>query len=259
MIDKLILISCGLVAIGVGGLGYEYSQGRSLSDLTNQAAVSETKSVNMSNVQNLSFDMSVGDLHITPSNGNQLVVSAHGEMSKQLLEKMKLTVVKKGNSVSVSFQRHARFGIGLFLPSITSVDVDVEMPAKNYQSIAVDAGTADVSLGRTHATSTTIHDGTGDVHLSDVHSDLSVSTGTGDITMQASQLGQHTNLKAGTGDIEVTLQQVPKNVHYALQSGTGSIRWLGQRMNSKTNAIIGKGTNTFQATTGTGDITVQQG
>lgn len=257
-----ILIAAGIL-VGVYAL--------STSDiLTGNVFGSNTKKVDIqketaaAGLQNITIDTSSTNINVVKGSSDQVTARLHGNASSKKAEDIKLLFDQQADTLNIGVDVPDRYTIGL---DITNVDLTVEIPEKQWNTLKMETSSGDVKASNVRAQSFMASTSSGNIAVNDVESSainveassgeikasgfksseavfnagsgnialsggnaaIKGETSSGDIQVDSSQLLYNTELKSGSGEVKVYLANEPASlsVDYRGGSGQGAIHWNG--------------------------------
>ncbi|MFS0836509.1 DUF4097 family beta strand repeat-containing protein [Paenibacillus sp. 1P03SA] len=191
-------------------------------------------------LQNIIVETGSADARIVKGEGNQVNVRLDGSVSKKQAEKFQLKVDSKGDTLSVGIEEPSEIGVGV---TIVNVELVVELPEKNWNSVRVQSGSGNIELESLKGNAVETKAGSGDTSLREIKSDkLVADAGSGAISVTDVQ-GDAIMLKADSGDIR------------AEQYAANSLKFEGH----SGNVELKQGKASLQGETHSGDIRLEAG
>ncbi|MBE4908349.1 DUF4097 family beta strand repeat protein [Bacillus luteolus] len=257
VLGALVLLIVGLVgSVATASFSDVFS--------VNTVEVYEEKTVKASSVETITVKLSSTDLQLEPISGDEIIVELSGSVSKKIKDQYELIVVEKGDRLEVSLDKlDVMFYVG-----VTRVDLDltVKLPEKIYQSILIEASSADVEMKdlqlgevRTNVSSgdvtfeniTTeelvLETSSGDIKLMNSKADLfNLATSSGDVIIE--DLTGDIRVNTTSGRISLENEEVSGNMDFTATSGDVDVRFK-----SKPNAI----SLDFKGSSGEGIVNVE--
>lgn len=211
-----IWLICALCLILIGGalfLGGLTSMDFDLTNLSTVQYSTHTYEINES-FQNIIIYADITDVELRPSADNTCKI-----VSKNTEEIFHSYVIKDDSLVIRELDNrkwHDYIGVNLGSPQIT-----IYLPAKDYETIAIETDTGDVVIAEIYATKLDIETDTGDVKLRAFDAaQISIESDTGDVTGTL-RTGKLFRCSSDTGDIHI-----PKSEPFGqceIETDTGDI------------------------------------
>lgn len=210
-----LIIAVVLLVIGLSGIGVIFAKDGSFS--LNTVAIEQHQEVDGSEAKKVI--LTTGSMNVIVSRGMDKTIKASlvGTASKKYEEQTHLKLVRTGDTVTVSIDRKGGFTLGF---NIFDVDLNLELPEQQYDSLTIKAGSGNVKLTQLSAGKLVLDNGSGNVGVADVHTDnAAIYTGSGNLKIDQLQ-AQKLSVKTGSGNI--TLSDV--NADLTAHAGSGNIR-----------------------------------
>lgn len=218
------------------------------------ALVNQQDTVNGEDIESIKIEVSAADIIIVPAERDDIHVKLSGKVSERNKDSYKLSLKEEGGTAHISVsQPKIRFQVGI---NITNLKLEVEVPAKEYNSLEVQSTSGDivvnkieaenmntvvtsgdvvmeelkinnllairntsgdVRLKNTKALATKMNGTSGDLNISNVESDITVKTTSGDFTV--TEVTGNINIEATSGDITIKNKRVTGNITADITSG----------------------------------------
>ena len=200
---KLIFILVALFVIGLAGT--LMTMGSSGGFSFNTVPIQETKIVKNDQIKRIVVAQTSTDVHVVPSNGQNISVELKGKVSKKFKDKYNLDVIEEGEEVKISVNREDINWITSFGISIIDVDLEVQLPEKLYESITIDHSSGDMNISGIKAKVISLNVNSGDIAVekSEAEKQFSIHSSSGDLNLKnlsAEQL--QVDVKSGDTEIE---------------------------------------------------------
>ncbi|KEO82725.1 DUF4097 family beta strand repeat-containing protein [Tumebacillus flagellatus] len=179
--------------------------------------ISQEKSFDGKNIQSVSIEGHSVDLHLIPTDGDQILLSLKGTLSEnakdsdneQLLDASvngsQLVIVTK---VPASFMDYKGGDLKL----------DVQVPKKAYDSLKVEEHSGDVELDAFQAKSFTLDSSSGDSHVHGFQGDsFKLTTHSGNMTLDA--MSGKGVVVSHSGDVKLTMSDLKQDLSLESHSG----------------------------------------
>jgi lia operon protein LiaG len=235
---KVVLGALVLLIIGLVGTVATASFSDALS--FNTVEVFEEKSVRGDSINTIDVNLSSTDVQFEPTNGDDIIVELNGRVSKKIKDQFKLKVNEKGDRLEVSLEKlDVMFYVG-----VTRIDLDLtlKLPEKIYDSIVIDASSADIEMRDLKLVEVKTNVSSGDVTFENLTTEqIELETSSGDVKLINSSADLF-NLTASSGDI--FMEELKGDITVVTNSGDISL---------KNNEVVGN--MDFTATSG--DVSVR--
>ncbi|MFS0727459.1 DUF4097 family beta strand repeat-containing protein [Paenibacillus sp. 1P07SE] len=238
----VVLVVVGIVAIismwGGGSLGnLGFGSG---------GEVDLSERLNASEAERLRIDVRSADVRLVPTDSDEVHAQLVGYQRGFTIgsKRPELTMRERGGAIEVSARQQSGFGL-----SFNDIDLIVEVPRRQWQELAVKAGSGDLELSELKADLLRLNTGSGDISFLELEAatgdfgtgsghisgeqiqaeNLVIKTGSGDIEM-GRVYGGDASFNTGSGDIEINgyeLRQLTVNASSGdieLQGGTAQVK-----------------------------------
>jgi lia operon protein LiaG len=200
---KLIFILVALFVIGLAGT--LMTMGPSGGFSFNTVPIQEAKMVKSDQIKRIVVAQTSTDVHVVPSNDQNISVELKGKVSKKFKDKYNLDVIEEGEEVKISVNREDINWITSFGISIIDVDLEVQLPKKMYESITIDHSSGDMNISGIKAKEISLNVNSGDIAVekSEAEKQFSIHSSSGDLNLKnlsAEQL--QVDVKSGDTEIE---------------------------------------------------------
>jgi len=214
--------------------------------------------VDASEVNRVDLDVNAGDIRLVGVSDDHVSIRVK---EIDVSENCEVSLEHKGSTVELTahIERH-------LLREHCELDVEIRLPASVPVNLALGAGDVDLEdlgsalrasvgagsvEGRIRGEQVILATGAGDIEIAGLVSTVRARTGAGNIELQFDKAPQGTiHANSGVGDVEVILPPSSK-INARTSTGLGSI---SQEFDSSAAA-----TTVIEATTGIGDVRVEQG
>lgn len=124
--------------------------------------VSDKKTVNGENIEEVEIDSSSSDVKVVPTDEKEISIELSGKVSKKLKRKLQLDVVERGNKLEVALkgENQLKFNIGVL---IVDTNINVYLPEKVYQSIKVETSSGSNEIDSLKAKELSLRTSSGDL------------------------------------------------------------------------------------------------
>lgn len=276
---KIFGISLLLFVVGASGLIWLFAKQDYFS--FSLAQVDEKRTIQEAFTA-LDVSTDTADITITPSKLSTASVRLLGEASEEQKERLQF-VSEVTTDGTLKVEVREKLHINLFFPVSGRLQVQLLLPEKTYEKLAIQTATGDIQAGILTAkeaklTSSTgdiqldgftgekmdIRTDTGDMKLAGIRSALEIYSATGEIdSLVLPQLAQDVSIRTETGDIRVKVEEQPTAAKLELSTDTGSIKttWSSlsyeEKEEHQVKASVGVGGPLLTVDTSTGDIRIQ--
>ncbi|MCH1627536.1 DUF4097 family beta strand repeat-containing protein [Ferdinandcohnia quinoae] len=250
-----------IILIGVLGLIITINtSGKKLFSF-NTVEVHEKKEFDAEDIKNILIKSSSVDVNVIPTDGDKVIAELKGKASKNNKDTYKLEIDEDHDTLEINVDRKEKFEISIF--NFTSVDLNVEVPQKVYDSLEINTSSGDINTEDLEAKNLSIEANSGNIEAlgGKIETTLMIETSSGDITAN-DFTANAIEVSANSGNIEVNDNQAEK---ITLETSSGDIECFDQTANElKTEAASGnieidgkEVTGNINAESSSGDIELE--
>lgn len=199
---KIMYGALGLVVIGVIGVILSINTSGAEAFTFSSVDVHESKDVSAKGINNIVIDSSSVDVNIQPANVDKIEADFSGQVGKKSKDLYKLDMDKDGDTVKITMDKKDKFQFMMF--NFTKVSLNVKVPQQLYNSIEIEAASADITLDEVEAKEVVIETQSGDIEVSDASAEdtLALQASSGDITVNGTR-SNTLDIQSSSGDIEM--------------------------------------------------------
>ncbi|MDP5277096.1 DUF4097 family beta strand repeat-containing protein [Chengkuizengella axinellae] len=186
----------GLILIVVGAIGVVVF----LDDVFKTFTIYEEKTISAEQFNKIEIETTSTDVQIIPTVNDEISIIINGEASKKFEDLLKLDVQENGDALEIKLKQKNAFHIGIM---INSVDLQVGVPQKLYESFEVEALSGDIEAERLKSEYLNLSVGSGNIEIEGLQSsEVELSTTSGDINAKDGIVTSNMIIDALSGDIE---------------------------------------------------------
>ncbi|WP_019908622.1 DUF4097 family beta strand repeat-containing protein [Paenibacillus sp. HW567] len=269
MITAAILLVVGLIGVvatmwNEGGFSF-----RSVEINQNQAIDAE-------GVKDVVFSLNGMNITTVKGSTNEIKAALTGKVSKKFVELTKLNIVRENDTVKISVDtKGSTVGISIF-----DVQIRVELPEQQYDSVVLNTGSGDlnmaelaantirieadsgkVTLDRLTAQKLKLKTGSGNINMKDVEAELELEADTAEIEADMADITHPMKITTGSGEVTLYTTERPSSATIKFSHGSGELRnqWDGTKQpaaDEEQSIVFGDGSVPVDIKTGSGNLTL---
>lgn len=244
-------VIAGLTLFAAGAIGTVVSFGSEGDFSFGTVEVAKEASASASGIERIKLGASAADIDIVPGAGDEFKATLTGRASKKFLDRIEVKLVPSGKELLVDVKASTGFSIGL---NILDVDLRLEVPEREWQSLAIDGGSGNVDLADMKIDELVAKIGSGNLHVKGVTSrKLELEAGSGNIHAESSTANQ-VEMDVSSGNLRLTDVEA-KTVD--ADTGSGNIYVIADRLSGSVKAETGSGNVTIATLAAPESATVQ--
>ncbi|BBI34238.1 DUF4097 family beta strand repeat-containing protein [Cohnella abietis] len=250
IIIALILLVVGLVGAGrtMGNEGF-FNFG--------SVEIDQQQAMDATGVKHIVLSFNSLDVTTVKGSTNEIKASLTGKVSKKFLESTKLNISRKADTITVSVDTKNGFTFGL---SILDLELRLELPEQQYESITMDNGSGNINVAELAAQTIKIKNSSGNVQLNKLTANkltLNVSSGSSQVTNVSANsaeldgysgnitieklTAQKLSVKAGSGNVKM----IDVDAELVVKAASGNIRAEQQDIKRPMDLSTGSGNVTI--------------
>ncbi|MRH44053.1 DUF4097 family beta strand repeat protein [Aquibacillus halophilus] len=278
---KVALLAFVFLIIGIIGT---VMYGGSVFSIGTNEVIDEKKQIDGADIDSLDINMDVGQVNLYESKDNSFNIHLNGNMPRSTVDNIVFDVKEENNYIIIEVGTREDFVFsipGLFNFSNGSIELDIELPKKAYDTIEVstdvggvmvdqlqveqldastDVGT--ILINQLISKKALLSSNVGEVVVNGGIGAFTIDTDTGEIGLNMKEVIEPISIRSDVGEIDVTVQKQPVNLVLDLKSDIGdvSVKNLEGFNNSEGQEMyieIGQGGPTLKASTDVGSISVE--
>ncbi|KGX88739.1 hypothetical protein N781_09480 [Pontibacillus halophilus JSM 076056 = DSM 19796] len=253
---KLVYFAIASLVVGVIGVSAILAGGID-SHLAN-AKVKDEKKVSAEGVTDLSIDVKDADITLIKTDSDEVTAELSGRMTEKKFEDVTFTVEKNGGKVSIVERTNFSFEIGFTM--LEDLDLNVYLPEQVYESLTIQATSADIQLpkldvnnvlvdvtsgdiitdGMENVTTLEMHTTSGDIRGKAIQAEsgtlvtnsgdllfetysgnLSIQATSGDVTIKEADVQSDVSIETTSGDIAFHYAEEPTSLNLVLDTTSG--------------------------------------
>ncbi|WP_438310579.1 DUF4097 family beta strand repeat-containing protein [Sporosarcina sp. FA9] len=199
-------------------------------------------------ITNIHINANLGDIHILPSEGNELTVRMESG-SKKKIKGYKLSLKEKNNIVTIKAKKKSKFGLSGKLPF--DFKLIVEVPVKQYEQLKVNSNVSTLYIDSITANKFELETNVGHIHLKAATGIIYAATNVGDINIQLNTILNDIVAKTQVGNVSVKVTEVPASLQTDLKNSIGNTT---ENLPNLQNGSIGVGGPIVKLTSEVGNI-----
>lgn len=171
-----------------------------------------SESFSADEIVNIELATDIGDIQITPHEGENIHVYLEGKTDEKPTKNYKLLTKVKENTLTIRAKRKLK--LLSFGKTPHSYTVLIELPVKQYEQLFVEAEVANIHIESVAASESFIRTNVGNVTLRNIDGIINSATEVGDNTIELPTVSENISATSRVGNVIVKMQEVP----LALQS-----------------------------------------
>ncbi|MBL0387088.1 DUF4097 family beta strand repeat protein [Tumebacillus sp. ITR2] len=186
-----------------------------------QAPISQEKSFDGKDIQNISIESHSIDVHLIPSDGDKIVATVKGTLSENAKDDDKAELLNASvngsqlvivSKIPTSFMDYKG----------GSIKLDVQVPKKMYEGIKVEEHSGDIEMDAFQAKKFTVDTSSGDVVVHGFQGDdFNLTAHSGNMTLD--QMTGKGTILTHSGDVKVSMAEVKKDISIETHSGNTAL------------------------------------
>ncbi|PAV31520.1 hypothetical protein CIL05_02360 [Virgibacillus profundi] len=197
-------------------------------------------------IANIDLNSDVATISILPTNSNDIKVIWEGK--SKMFGKTEVDIEQDSETLHIDIGRIKIFNFLQFGFNFNSLDVDVFLPEKLYDSInlrnnvgstlisgiktdelTVHTDVSDMTIEGVHANDIKAESAVGDIVLKNSHGIVDVKNDVGDITIVTEAITDDMELITNVGGVSIVLEEIPSDTSFNANTEVGTVTVFGER------------------------------
>ena len=172
------------------------------------------------NTTTINLSTNLGDIHIMPIDGHQIVARLESNAGEKLSKGYRLTLKDKNNVVTIKAKKKSKLGTSNKLP--VGFKLVVELPTKQYDRLQVHANVSTIHLNSVQANELQLKTNVGNIYINEAVGVISAETNVGDVHLQLLTVVNDIIAKTQVGNISLKLAEEPIALQTNFENSIGN-------------------------------------
>lgn len=208
-------------------------------------SVNEQQAIDASGIESIQVESDIASIHITESQGSQIVAQLNGELSEQWKDQYQFRTKKNGSKLEVYLQLPSDGDFGFPFPGfhMKSIELNLSVPSKLYKELRVQTDVGKIEVDQLRANRLELQTDVGKVSVQgftggeaelktdvglievrDSDAEWNIRSSTGKVDVRVSEIKQDMEIQTDTGMVVVVSEESLEAVELSLRSDVGKVQ-----------------------------------